>query len=92
MDQFKETTLEGHIQLCELRYRSLEEKINALERRIIKVEDSLMSLKGELSQGFSSIALKIEKEHNKRAIQLIATAGSVIVAVLGALGVWLAHR
>lgn len=88
----EEKDLATHVEICSLRYAGIQLKMDALDKRITKLEDSLLSLKSEISSGFNSIALKIEKENNKRAIQLIATAGSVIVAVLGALGVWLAHR
>lgn len=82
MDNFKETTLKGHIQLCELRYRNLEEKINEVEARLTKVEDNITALKTSMAAGFSEIKLLIEKQNNARTIQIIATVGTVAAAVL----------
>jgi hypothetical protein len=82
MDRFKETTLKGHIQLCELRYQNLEEKINAVEHRLTKVEDQISALKKEMSTGFGEVKLLIEKQNNARTIQLIATAGTVLAALV----------
>ena len=84
MDNFKETTLKGHIQLCELRYRSLEDKINAVEQRITKVEDKISTLKTEMQAGFTDIKLLIERQNNSRTVQIIATTGTVIAAVIAA--------
>jgi len=91
MDNFKETTLKGHIQLCELRYRNLEEKINEVEQRLTKMEDNISALKKEMATGFGEIKLLIEKQNNARAVQLIATIGSVAVAVLALVGYVITH-
>lgn len=86
MDKFKESTLKGHIQLCELRYQSLEEKINAVDARLTKVETAVSNLKNDMATGFGDIKLLLEKQSNARTIQIIATAGTVIAAVLAAAG------
>lgn len=88
----EEKDLATHVEICAIRYAEIQSKMDAFDRRITKVEDSLLSLKNEISAGFNNIAIKIEKENNKRSIQLIASAGSIVVAILGALGVWLANR
>lgn len=89
MDNFKETSLKGHIQLCELRYKSLEEKINAVEIKLVKVEDKVSTLKAEMSAGFSDIKLLIERQNNARTIQIIATTGTVIAAAFAAVVMYL---
>lgn len=91
MDKFKETTLKGHIQLCELRYQSLEEKINAVDARLTKVETEISSLKRDMALGFGEIKLLIEKQNNARTIQIIATAGAVLVSIIGLAGYILTH-
>lgn len=89
--EFKETTLEGHVQLCELRYRALEEKINAIDQRLTKMEAAVSNLKAEMAMGFGDIKLLLEKQSNARTIQIIATAGTVIAAVMAVLGYLLTH-
>jgi chromosome segregation ATPase len=91
MDGFKETTLEGHIQLCELRYKNLEEKINAVEARLTKVETAVSTLKSEMQTGFAEIKLLLERQSNARTIQVIASAGTVIAALLALVGYILMH-
>jgi predicted nucleic acid-binding Zn-ribbon protein len=88
----EEKDLATHVEICAIRYKAIEEKMDGLEQRITKVENSVTALKADIQSGFSSIALKIEQDSNRRTIQLIATAGSVIVAIVGALGVWLTHH
>jgi hypothetical protein len=91
MDKFKETTLKGHIQLCELRYQKLEEKINEVEQRLTKVEDQISSLKISMAANFNELKMLIEKQNNARTTQLIATAGAILVAVIGAASYILTH-
>ena len=88
----EEKDLATHVEICAIRYTAIGEKMDGLEQRITKVENSVAALKADIQQGFNTIALKIEKDSNKRTIQLIATAGSIIVAIVGALGVWLSHH
>ena len=85
MDNFKETTLKGHIHLCELRYKALEGRLDNVEARLTKIEDQVSALKAQTSQGFTEIKLMLERNNVRRQTQLIASIGAVIVAVIGAL-------
>lgn len=91
MDNFKETSLKGHVQLCELRYKSLEEKLDAFDQRLTKVETEISALKKDMANGFGEIKVLLEKQSNARAIQLIATFGTITVAVIGLLGYIITH-
>lgn len=84
----EEKDLSTHVSLCHLRYEQLQEKIDGLEQRLSKVENNLISLKAEIQSGFNSITLQIKGENNRRAIQMIATAGTVIVALITVVGMW----
>ena len=104
MDGFKENNLKSHIQLCVLRYRSLEEKINNVERQVAEVETRISNLESKISnfktemdtristlerqmaQNFSELKILLERQSNTRTTQLIATAGTVVVAVIGLAG------
>ena len=83
--------LATHVSLCELRYETLEKRLNNVETRLVKVENSLDSLKTEIQQGFADIKLQIQKDNNRRSIQIIASLGAVVVAIIGAVGVWITH-
>ena len=88
----EERDLATHVEICAIRYQGIQEKIDALEQRMSQVENSIDALKISISQGFADITLKMEQDSNKRSIQLIASAGTVIVAVIGSLGVWLSRH
>lgn len=88
----EERDLATHVEICAIRYQGIQEKIDALERRMSQVENSIDALKISINQGFADIALKIEKENNKRSIQIIASASAVVISVIGALGVWLSRH
>jgi archaellum component FlaC len=63
--------LEAHVELCAERYRRLEEKFENLEGKITEVSSDLATLKSSMSKD------------NKVVIKtLIATAGTIIVALI----------
>lgn len=63
--------LEAHVELCAERYRRLEEKFENLEGKIVEVSSDLSVLKSTMSKD------------NKVVIKtLIATAGTIIVALI----------
>ena len=84
--EFKETSLKGHIQLCELRYKNLEERLDNVEHRITKVETAISNLKDSTQAGFTEIKLLLERRNTTKQTQLISTFGSIIVALLGVIG------
>ena len=86
MDNFKETSLKGHIQLCELRYKSLEERLDNVESKLAKLETDVSELKQETQQGFAEIKLLLERQNSAKQIQMIATFGTIITAVLAFVG------
>lgn len=86
MDNFKETSLKGHIQLCELRYQALEERLDNVESKLAKLETDVSELKQETQQGFAEIKLLLERQNSAKQIQMIATFGTIITAVLAFVG------
>lgn len=86
MDNFKETSLKGHIQLCELRYKALEERLDNVESKLGKLETDLTELKTQTQQGFAELKLMLERQNNSKQTQIIATFGTIITAVLAFVG------
>jgi len=84
MDNFKETTLKGHIHLCELRYKALEGRLDNVEARLSKIEDQVSAVKTQTHAGFAEIKLMLERQNSSKQVQLIASVGAIIVAVIGA--------
>ena len=89
MDNFKETTLKGHIHLCELRYKALEGRLDNVEARLSKIEDQVSALKAQTNAGFTEIKLMLERQNTSKQTQLIASVGAVVVALVGAVVIYL---
>lgn len=87
MDDFKENTLKSHVQLCELRYKALETRLDNVEAKLVKLEADLSILKASINTGFTDVKLALQAKDNQRFVQLVATMGAVIVAIIGAAAV-----
>jgi hypothetical protein len=89
MDNFKETTLKGHIHLCELRYKSLEGRLDNVEQRLTQIESKVSSLGSQIQSNLLEIKLTIEKANSRRDVQVIASLGTIIVAAITAAAIYL---
>ncbi len=87
----EETNLATHVEICAIRYRGIEEKLNAFDQRLTKVETDLSTIKSTMQSGFADVKLLLEKQNNSRTIQIIATFGSIAVAVIGVAGYLITH-
>lgn len=82
----KETEdLATHVSLCELRYKELERRLDAVETRIGLLATEIADVKIQMEKNFSQLRLIIERQNNARTTQIIASAGAVIVALVGVL-------
>lgn len=75
-----------HVSLCEQRYKELEARLEALDERLTSLETKVSAFKSEMLTGFSDIKILIERQNNSRSTQMIASAGAIIVALLGVIG------
>lgn len=91
IDNFKENSLKGHIQLCELRYKALEERLDNVEDKITKIEKSVADLKDQSQTGFAEIKLLLERQNSSKQVQIIATFGTIITAILAFVGYLITH-
>lgn len=89
MDGFKETSLKGHIQLCELRYKNLEQRLDNVELRLAEIENKVIDLGSQIQSNMLEIRLIMEKANSRRDVQIITTLGTIAVAIIGSLAVWL---
>lgn len=78
--------LSTHVSLCELRYKALEKRLDAVEERISKLENQVTDLQREMSTGFHELKILLERQSNQRHTQILATAGTITVALIGLLG------
>lgn len=82
----EETNLAAHVEICALRFKGIEQKMENLEKRLDKVEDTLTSLKTQTEQGFTEIKLLLERQNTNRYTTLLSVIGSIVVAVVGVVG------
>jgi len=75
-----------HVSLCEQRYKALEGRLDAVEQRLSKVEDQIADIKQQMHTGFSEIKVMLERNNSQRQTTLVATIGSIVVAVIGVIG------
>ena len=87
----EDTDLATHVEICAIRYKGIEEKLNAFEERLTKVEADISAIKSEMQSGFADIRLLLEQQSNSRTIQMIGTFGSIAVAVIGVVGYLITH-
>jgi len=87
----EETNLAAHVEICAIRFKGIEQKMDSLERRLDKVEDTLSSLKTQSETGFNEIKVLIERNNANRQIQVIATFGTIITAILAFVGYLVTH-
>ena len=85
----EDTDLATHVEICAIRYQGIQEKIDGLTERLDKVESKINTLGQEIQSNFARIELALEKASAKRDVQIIATMGTIAVAIISAIGYWL---
>jgi chromosome segregation ATPase len=81
-----------HVRLCAERYDNLQARLDGLNTRITKLEDSVSGLKTQLTTNFLDLKLALEASNNKRNTQFIVSAGAIVVSIITALGVYLSRH
>ena len=82
----EDTDLATHVELCAIRYKGIEDKFNDVEHRLTKIEEDLGALKHQTQAGFSEIKLLLERQNSSKQVQVIATFGTIITAILAFAG------
>jgi len=82
----EEKDLATHVEICAIRYKSIQEKFDAVERRLDKVETDITAIKTQMQTGFSEIKLLISAQNNAKVVQTIATFGTIGAAILACIG------
>jgi len=85
------TNLETHVDLCELRYRQLDDRMTRVEQRIDDVTEELKAVKAEMNSGFGEIKTMLTSARDEKFKTVVTVAGSIIVGLLGLLGYIVVH-
>jgi hypothetical protein len=87
----EEVDLATHVEICAIRYQGIQEKIDGLTERLDTVESKINTLGKEIQSNFSRIELALEKASAKRDVQVIATMGTIAVAIISVIGYLITH-
>ena len=84
-------SLEIHVDLCELRYKALEDRMTRIEQKVQDISTDVQDFKEEVRKGFGEIKDMLTVAKDEKFKTVIMTAGSVIVGLLGLLGYIVVH-
>ena len=84
-------SLEIHVDLCELRYKALEDRMTRIEQKVQDISIDVQDFKEEVRRGFGEIKDMLTLAKDEKFKTVIMTAGSVIVGLLGLLGYIVVH-
>ena len=85
------TNLETHVELCELRYKQLDDRMSKIEKQVQDLNIDLQDFKDENRKNFAEIKELIEKKQGGNQQAVITAAGTVLVALIGLLGYLITH-
>jgi transposase len=85
------TNLETHVELCELRYKQLDDRMSKIEKQVQDLNIDLQDFKDENRKSFAEIKDLIEKKTGSNNSAIVTAAGTVIVSLIGFLGYLLTH-
>jgi hypothetical protein len=83
--------LEIHVDLCELRYKQLDDRLSKVEKQMQEINIDIQDFKTECRQSFHEIKLMLQSAKDDKFKVLVSTAGTIIVALVGALGYMMMH-
>ena len=83
--------LEIHVDLCELRYKQLDDRMTRVETKITEINVDLQDFKGEIRRNFDEVKTMLSAAKDQKFTTIIASASGIIVALLGMLGYIITH-
>jgi hypothetical protein len=84
-------SLEIHVDLCELRYKALEDRMTRIEQKVQDISIDVQDFKQEVRKGFGEIKDMLVLAKDEKYKTIVMTAGSIIVGLLGLLGYIVVH-
>jgi hypothetical protein len=84
-------SLEIHVDLCELRYKQLEDRMTRIESKVQEVTIDMQDLKEEMRKGFAEVKVMLQAARDEKFKTIIASGGSVVVGLLALLGYIVVH-
>jgi pantothenate kinase len=85
------TNLETHVDLCELRYKQLDDRMTRIEHKVEEMTVDIQHFKEEMRKNFSEIKTMLQIAKDEKFKAIIASGGSVVVGLLALLGYIVVH-
>ena len=83
--------LDTHEAICAERYGHITERFANIETRFDRIETDIKEIKDSTQSHFDEIKKLISNQQNEKFKTMVATAGSVIVGLLGLIGYIVVH-
>lgn len=84
-------SLEIHVDLCELRYKTLEDRMTRVENQVKELNIDMQDFKEEVRRSFSEIKAMLQLAKDEKFKTIIGAGGSVVVGLLALLGYIVVH-
>jgi hypothetical protein len=84
-------SLSTHVDLCELRYQQLEDRMDRVEKRLDAVISDMASLKLSNDRQFNEIKAMLSSAKDEKFKTMVTVTGTVVAALLGMLGYLITH-
>ena len=82
----EENSLQAHVEMCELRYQQLDQRIVRIEQQVDTLNLDLKNFRNDVAEKFAEIKSLIVESQNQRFQTMVASSATVIVALIGLLG------
>lgn len=93
MSQIDETAarLSTHEEICALRYKGIEVRMDSIENRMDAISADVKELKSTNDRQFNEIKALISGGKDEKFKTMVTVTGTIIVALLGTMGYLITH-
>lgn len=83
--------LNVHVDICQMRYQQLDERIGRVENHVATINQDLQAFKTEVRESFDEVKQMLSRAKDERFKTMVTAAASVIVGLLGLIGYIVIH-
>jgi chromosome segregation ATPase len=83
--------LEIHVDLCELRYKQLDDRMTRVENKIEDINRDLRDFKDEVREQFDQLKNLLGQAKDQKFNTMVGAGASVVVGLLALLGYIVVH-
>lgn len=84
-------SLEIHVDLCELRYKQLDDRMTRVEAKVTEINVDLQDFKSEMRNNFNEVKQMLIDAKDQKFNTIVGASATVIVALLGMMGYIITH-